>query len=123
MNTLGVAMSGDSAELATPIGPVTLPNMHSPLHSGATLTLGIRPSDIRLVGAAEAQTNGRVQLIEPLGDLTVLSLKVDETVLRMVLPESQAVGMKPGDLLPIAADLSKVHFFRGHDGSALSRQS
>ena len=25
MNTLGVAMSGDSAELATPIGPVTLP--------------------------------------------------------------------------------------------------
>ena len=75
------------------------------------------------MGAAEAQTSGRVQLIEPLGDLTVLSLKVDETVLRMVLPESQAVGMKPGDLLPIAADLSKVHFFRGHDGSALSRQS
>jgi multiple sugar transport system ATP-binding protein len=123
MNTLGVAVSGDSAELATPIGRVRLPQSISSLHARETLTLGIRPSDLRVAGATDALANGRVQLIEPLGDLTVLSLQVDETLLRMVLPESQAAGMKPGDRLPIAADLSKVHFFRGHDGTALSRQS
>ena len=121
MNTLSVAASGDTAELMTPIGRIPLPHSISSLRARETLTLGIRPSDLRLAGANEAFANGRVQQVEPLGDLTVLSIQVDDALLRMVVPESQAVGMKPGDRLPIAADLSKVHFFRGHDGLALSR--
>jgi len=123
MNTMGVAVSADAAELATPFGRVRLPHSISSLREPGILTLGIRPSDLRLTGESEAQTNGRVQQIEPLGDLTVLSVQVGDTLLRMVLPESQAVGMKRGDRLPIAADLSKVHFFRGRDGSAIYRQS
>jgi multiple sugar transport system ATP-binding protein len=123
MNMLDIAAGANSPELATPLGRVPLPQSISALRERESLTLGIRPSDLRLAGESEASANGRVQLIEPLGDITVLSLQVDDSMLRMVLPESQAAGMKPGDRLPIAVDISKVHFFRGHDGSALSRQS
>ncbi len=123
MNTLDIDLSGDAAEFTTPLGRIPIPHSISSLQARETLTLGIRPSDLRLAGATDALANGQVQQIEPLGDLTVLSIQVDDALLRMVVPESQAVGMKRGDRLPIAADLSKVHFFRGHDGSALSRES
>jgi multiple sugar transport system ATP-binding protein len=123
MNTVGVTWSEGAAGVATPIGPIPLPNAMSRAQAGEPLTLGIRPSDLRIAAGSKPLANGRVLLIEPLGDLTVLSLQVEEAMLRMVLPESQAAGMKPGDQLPIAADLSKVHFFRSHDGSALARQS
>ena len=64
-----------------------------------------------------------VQQLEPLGDVTIVSLSANGTPLRIVLPEAQAVGMKAGDALPIVIDAAKLHLFRKHDGSALNRQS
>jgi multiple sugar transport system ATP-binding protein len=64
-----------------------------------------------------------VQQLEPLGDVTVVSLSANGTLLRIVLPEAQAVGMKAGDALPIVIDATSLHLFHGHDGSALNRQS
>jgi multiple sugar transport system ATP-binding protein len=62
-----------------------------------------------------------VQQVEPLGDVTIVSLSANGTPLRIVLPEAQAVGMKAGDALPIVIDTAKVHLFSRHDGSALNR--
>jgi multiple sugar transport system ATP-binding protein len=91
--------------------------------AGEALVLGIRPSDLHLAGEADAAVGGSVQQLEPLGDVTIVSLLASGQPLRIVLPESRAAQIKPGDHLPISIDMSKAHLFRGRDGSALSRQS
>ena len=40
--------------------------------------------------------------------------------LRMVLPEQSASGMKPGDEVPIAIDLNKIHIFRAASGQVMT---
>ena len=85
--------------------------------------LGVRPWDLRLAQGAMPSVVPSVQQLEPLGDVTIVSLSVNGTPLRIVLPEAQAVGMKAGDTLPIVIDAAKLHLFRKHDGSALNRQS
>jgi multiple sugar transport system ATP-binding protein len=60
-----------------------------------------------------------VQLIEPLGDVTIVSLSSSGQNYRILLPEARAVDIKVGDMLPVAFDAKKIHLFRGHDGSAV----
>ena len=95
----------------------------SRISSGEPLVLGVRPSDLRIARETDARIVTAVQQLEPLGDVTVVSLLASGQALRILLPEQQALGLKPGDPLPIAIDPSKLHLFRGRDGSALARQS
>jgi multiple sugar transport system ATP-binding protein len=67
-------------------------------------------------------SNPTVQLLEPLGDVTVVSLVSNAHPFRMVLPEAQAVNIKEGDRLPIIIDPRKIYLFRGHNGSAIGRK-
>ena len=55
---------------------------------------GVRPWDLRLAQGAMPSVVPSVQQLEPLGDVTIVSLSVNGTPLRIVLPEAQAVGMK-----------------------------
>jgi multiple sugar transport system ATP-binding protein len=60
-----------------------------------------------------------VQLLEPLGDVTIVSLASSGHNYRILLPEAKATDIKVGDALPVALDPSRIHLFRGHDGSAV----
>ena len=88
--------------------------------AGEAALVGIRPSDLRLAGSGEAAVPTRVHLIEPLGDVTVVSVDAGGETLRMVLPEQSAAGMKPGDHVPITIDMSKIHIFRAASGQAMT---
>ena len=44
-----------------------------------------------------ANTGCELHLIEPLGDVTVVSVEAGGEMLRMVLAEQNAAGLKPGD--------------------------
>jgi multiple sugar transport system ATP-binding protein len=81
--------------------------------------MGIRPADLRLSDAKAAHARPAVQLIEPLGDVTVVSLASSGQSYRILLPEAQASEIKVGDALPVALDPGRIHLFRGHDGSAV----
>ena len=85
--------------------------------SGEQLVLGIRPSDIRVADTDAIET--RVQLVEPQGDVTVVSLVSGDASLRLLLPEQKASGYAPGDLVRVALDREKVHLFRREDGAAV----
>ena len=89
--------------------------------AGEPLSLGVRPSDIGSPRARRASSEPTVQQLEPLGDVTIVSLVSNNQPLRMVLPEAQAVRIKEGDKLPIIIDPAKIYLFRGHDGSAIGR--
>ena len=61
-----------------------------------------------------------MHLVEPQGDLTVVSVVAGGETLRMVLPETAALGMRPGDAVPLAVDAGKFHIFRMADGRAMA---
>ena len=122
MNTFKATVSGDGAGLDTPFGRLMAPRMAGGLSAGEPLILGIRPADLRLAQASTPTAVPAVLQLEPLGDVTVVSLAMSGETLRLALPEAQAAGMKAGDGVPILIDSAKLHLFRGHDGPALNRQ-
>jgi multiple sugar transport system ATP-binding protein len=123
MNAIEVKVGDDSRVLETPLGRLAAPPVVGALEPGERLVLGVRPADLRLARGGDLSLTPAVQQLEPLGDVTIVSLLAGGQALRIVLPESQALGVKPGDTLPISLDPSKFHLFRGRDGSALARQS
>jgi multiple sugar transport system ATP-binding protein len=91
------------------------------LESGAEVLLGIRPHD--LMPAAEAGDGAgfraRVHLTEPLGDMTVIDVEAAGTVLKIALPEEQALAYGVGDELALRWSLADTHLFHRDSGAAL----
>jgi multiple sugar transport system ATP-binding protein len=121
MNIFDIRVGGDGLSLETPFGRLGRPPVATSLAAGEPVLLGVRPSDIRLANGAPPSSEPIVQQLEPLGDVTIVSLLAQNQPLRMVMPEAQAVKLKEGDKLPIIIDPAKIYLFRGHDGSAIGR--
>jgi multiple sugar transport system ATP-binding protein len=122
MNIFDVKVGSDGVSLETPFGQLQPSRFAEPMAAGESLALGVRPSDMRLAKGAPASSEPTVQQLEPLGDVTVVSLVSNSHPFRMVLPEAQAANIKEGDHLPIIIDPAKIYLFRGHNGSAISRK-
>jgi multiple sugar transport system ATP-binding protein len=90
------------------------------VQTGEAALLGIRPSDIRFARAGESATKSRVQMLEPLGDITVVSVEAAGETLRMVVPESSAISIQPGQLADIYIDPKKFHIFSAASGQVLT---
>jgi ABC-type sugar transport system ATPase subunit len=120
MNLVKATLGDGSDTLETPLGRFSTRQRLNSGRAGEAALLGIRPSDIRLAPGEGGAIAARVHLVEPLGDVTVVSVDAGGETLRMVLPEASALGMKPGDSLPIALDTSKFHIFRAADGLAMT---
>ena len=58
-----------------------------------------------------------MHLLEPLGDITIVSVEAGGEMLRMVLPEANAVSIRTGDSAPIVIDPDKIHIFRAASGA------
>lgn len=123
MNTFAATVGKDGRSLETAFGNLPVPPAIGSLKAGDELTLGLRPADLRLAQGMPPQLRPALQQLEPLGDVTVVSLLAGEHHLRIVLPEAQAAGMKAGDAVPLTVDPAKIHLFRSHDGSALGRRT
>jgi len=87
--------------------------------AGDKVVMGVRPSDLEIAPTKSADLSAPVQLLEPLGDVTIVSLGEKADNLRILLPESRASEIKLGDKLPIKVDARKIHVFSAQDGLAL----
>lgn len=117
INTMHARQTGPDA-VETPLGSFTIVPRQSV--SGEAAILAIRPNDIRIAADDKAAIQTRVHLLEPLGDITVVSLEAQGVdPMRIVLPEAQAIGLKTGDAVPIALDTNRIHLFRASDGTAI----
>ena len=117
MNFLDVSVDDGGRALSTPFGRMATGRKN--LSDGEAIVMGIRPSDIRLASKSEAKVDSTVQLVEPLGDITVVTVDASGSTLRMVLPESKALGVQPGTELPVVIPPESIHVFRKKDGSAV----
>jgi multiple sugar transport system ATP-binding protein len=88
-----------------------------PASVGGKALVGVRPSAIMLGGKGGIPS--RIRLLEPLGDVTVVSVEAEGALLRVVLPEAQATHMKPGDAASVAVDAKQIHLFSADTGLAL----
>jgi multiple sugar transport system ATP-binding protein len=119
MNFINVSANPGATALDTPFGPIEIPGGKIKVAAGDRIIMGIRPADLRITDAKAALAKPSVQLLEPLGDVTVVSLASSGHNYRILLPEAQAIDIKVGDPLPVALDPRRIHLFRGHDGSAV----
>jgi multiple sugar transport system ATP-binding protein len=117
MNMVDAVVAADGKSIETALG--RLPTLNMVKSAGGTKALlGIRPNDISL--SAKGGLASHVRMLEPLGDVTVVSVETNGSTLRLVLPESRALGLKPGDATSITFDPNKIHIFRADSGEALA---
>ncbi len=118
MNLLDVPKRADGA-LDTPLGTVQPPALQAV--PDEPVLMGIRPSDIKLAREGTPSAVLPVKLVEPLGDLTVVSLAAPDSTVRILLSEADADGVNPGDDLPVSIKPDDIHLFKKSDGTAVAR--
>jgi multiple sugar transport system ATP-binding protein len=120
MNMVRATFGPEEGTLDTALGRFQAPQKVRSGRAGDAALVGIRPNDIRIATGDEVGLATRVHLLEPLGDVTVVSVETSGEMLRMVLPEAAALAVRAGDALPITLDASKFHIFRAADGQTMA---
>lgn len=123
MNVIGARAGADGASVEVPFGSFPLPGRSLPA-GAADLKIGIRPADIRISpGASPGQDGGipgRVRLLEPLGDITIVDIDAADQRLKIVVRESEALSLQPGAELSFAFDPARLHVFDAASGLHMS---
>jgi ABC-type sugar transport system ATPase subunit len=119
MNMVSATVSKDGKSVTTALGTFAGARALKQA-AGEKAIIGIRPSDIALTGKGKQAIRTKVQLLEPLGDVTIVSVGNAGETLRVVLPESKAQGLKPGDDAHISINSDKIHIFRASSGMAIA---
>ena len=120
MNMVKATVGKDAKSFDTPLGAFAPARRRATAIAGDKALVGIRPNDIRIAAKGEKGLAGKVRLLEPLGDVTIVSIEAGGVLLRVVLPESSALAMKPGDSAPVIIDPNKIHVFRADGGQAVA---
>jgi multiple sugar transport system ATP-binding protein len=118
--TVRAGAAGRVIEL--PFGEVDAARWHDAVEPGAQVTFGIRPHDLAPAGAHQngPRFAATVHLTEPLGDVTVLDVEAGSAVLKMALPEEEALAYAPGQELAIELSLADAHLFQRETGRSLA---
>jgi multiple sugar transport system ATP-binding protein len=89
-------------------------------HAGRELTIGIRPEDLRVASSADPvglTFDSKVEVVEQLGSGVLLDLRVGgDTMVAAVDPE---VRVKSQDLLRLAVNPGRLHFFDARSEKAI----
>jgi multiple sugar transport system ATP-binding protein len=122
MNLWPCALSRhDGARLVAPAFSIDLKNDNVPGEDGAALWLGARPHDIGLVPDADGDVAGRVDLVEPLGPLAVIHVRLDraaDQLVRVMAPGDSRI--EPGDRRGIAFRRDRLHVFDRESGRRIN---
>jgi ABC-type sugar transport system ATPase subunit len=120
MNMIKGTLARDGSVIESAIGPLPFARRLNTAEPGEAAVVGIRPSDIRLAAGAESGVTASIAMVEPLGDITVISMETCGETLRLVLPEAAASGLERGQQASIVLDPRKLHVFRASNGQAIT---
>jgi multiple sugar transport system ATP-binding protein len=120
MNMFQAKVGRDAKSFETPLGKMSPKMPRKTAAAGEAAIIGIRPSDIRLAAKGEKAIASKIHLLEPLGDITIVSVETGSEVLRMVLPEAKATSIKVGDPAAIFIDPNDIHIFRAVSGQVMT---
>ena len=97
MNMIKGRLATDSAAFEPPLGPLPFAKMLQDRRSRRSGHDRHPPERHPPRGEGRARPQGQYRLLEPLGDVTIVSVEAGGETLRMVLPESAASGLQPGE--------------------------
>jgi multiple sugar transport system ATP-binding protein len=120
MNMIKGRLATDNAALESAIGSLPFVKKLQAAEAGEAAVVGIRPSDVRFAGKGEQGLKANIAMLEPLGDVTIVSVETGGETLRMVLPESAASGLQPGQQAAVILDPSKFYIFRASSGRTMA---
>jgi len=84
----------------------------------SSITLGIRPEDIQLTDTqGRNSVSGVVQVVEPMGDVTVLTVSVGDNSITASITEQ--VDLKRNDPVKLRFPSDEIHLFNADSGAAL----
>ena len=98
----------DGAEVETRVARAGLPK-------GGVLQLGLRPESVRVVPESEATTSAKVELVERLGERTLIYATLDGGQ-PVTAEDSGASAVRIGDRVGLRVDGAAAHLF-GPDGA------
>ncbi|MGI9487065.1 MAG: ABC transporter ATP-binding protein [Geminicoccaceae bacterium] len=114
------AADGGAPVIALPFGEIDARRWQD--HAGGEVLVGIRPHDLTPADRADDHAHrisAKVHLTEPLGDVTVLDVEAGGTVMKMALPEEEALAFPAGSELAVAFRPDAAHLFDKESGEAL----
>ncbi len=120
MNMIRGKTTKDRSALESSLGSLPFARKLATAEAGEEAFLGIRPSDVRFASKGENGLKANIAMLEPLGDVTVVSVETGGETLRLVLPESAASTLRPGQTTSIYLNPQKFHVFRASSGQALT---
>jgi multiple sugar transport system ATP-binding protein len=88
---------------------------------GAELVVGVRPHDIDLTSDGDGDSTGRVEIVEPLGPVTLVHLRVaglPGEFVRVIVPAETRIGVEDHACFRIRRD--RLHLFDGRTGRRLN---
>jgi len=88
---------------------------------GATGTLGVRPEDLRLADGGEVIFGGTIDIVEKLGEVTLIYVKVGNHEEPVLAKLGGIVDVKRGATVELAASPENLHVF-DENGKAFARQ-
>lgn len=105
---------GDGLRAVSPAFTIELNGLEVAGSDGRDIWVGVRPHDIELVPADEADGIGRVEIVEPLGPVTLIHLRVDglpHEFVRVVVAGD--TGIEVGDEVSFSVRRDRLHVFDG----------
>ena len=120
MNMIKGTLARDGSAIESALGALHFARKLHGAEAGEAAVVGIRPNDIRFAGRGEQGLIASIAMLEPLGDVTVVSVETGGETLRMVLPESAASSLRPGQQAAVVLDPSKFHIFRASSGQVIA---
>jgi multiple sugar transport system ATP-binding protein len=124
MNLLPGRVAGDAAGPLLDLGfaGIAIPAAGRDLAPGEPVVVGIRPHDVRLGGdsALGRVMPAQVHLREPLGDVTVIDLRLGDAAMKMVVREEVGVGLPEGSAIEVTIDPNDLHVFHAETGTRLA---
>jgi ABC-type sugar transport system ATPase subunit len=119
MNMIKGTLAANGTAIESAIGLLAFTRKLGAAEAGESAVVGIRPSDIRLAASGEGGVTANIAMLEPLGDVTVVSVETGGETLRIVLPESAASELQLGQRASVVLDPRKFHVFRTSTGQAI----
>ena len=123
MNIMPVTVTGTGEATRIKLkdgSEVTIDVMTAASEQGKSASFGVRPEDLTVATGAESLFEGSVDIVEALGEVTLLYVKgpVEDEPIVVKLPG--IVDVKKGQTLRFSADKTKLHLFDA-DGQTYRR--
>ena len=105
---------GDGVRVVSPVLSLELEGTDFGVPDRGTVWAGVRPHDIELVADGEFDAIGNVDVVEPLGPVTLIHIRVEglpHELVRMVVAGD--TGIHVGDRASFRVRRDRLHFFGG----------